>query len=732
VTSANWYDLRFIDEKTAIMLTRESTVFRSTDLGQTWENLNSKLLLSSVLGNEPGFLYPSSTDENKIYIRGNGQVCWISNDKGETWRSVFPGRLIFNLEWHPTNSEWALAVDEVGNLHVTRDFGMTWLFITDGQFGYSWGDAGLGSVPENRIYIVRQTGSYRDFVQTDDWGTTFLTIQPRGFDFIFGIHQVFAAVELPATEEAALKVSPDINMEYKLFLEATFPFGDDLVYGGYAILDDYTGSVFMGIIHSYDITNNWGNLYVSDSTGSRYSLALRGIHQYRGIFDFVRVEGLEAIYFANILTNTNDPDSPLKSVMSFDDGSTWSTIAAPLTDSLGNKIVCTGGCSLQLHGWSSFVPTEDHPSYGPFYTNENAIGLILANGNVGTQLEFDTQLVNTYLSSDGGLSWIELRKGPSSYRFGDHGGIIVLIDSLNYVTNVYYTLDAGNTGLQSFTFGTEPIKAFRIFTELSATEERFMIFGNTEQGINDRVIGLDFSTVFSRVCDPLSDYDQWIPSNGLVDCIQGHRSVYMRRNMTKLCFNNEDMVHPVSVTNCRCTEDDWECDIYYERGTDGTCVLTGNTPIFPPEHCPEGTYYNKSVGYRKEAGNTCNGGVDHKAEGPFECPPAPRSTKGWVAAVVVVLIVVAIIVLAVIGMKSERLREKLPFLRFLGSINIGYFKPGSKSQSLYDDEDNSELFIQTEDVDEQHHTIEDKTEVKSPKKDLLSTDVESDEFNPRA
>jgi len=723
--------MRFIDDTTAIMLTRESTVLRSTDLGQNWENLNSKLLLSDVPGNEPGYLYPSSMDENKIYIRGDGQVCWISNDKGETWRAVFPGRLIFNLEWHPTNSEWALAIDEFGNLLVTRDFGMTWIFVTDGEFGYSWGDAGLGTVPESRIYITRASGAYRDFVYTDNWGATFDVIQARAFDFLFGNYQVFAAVELPSSEVVALKVSPEINTDFKMFYEATFPFGNDLVNGGYAILDDYTGSVFLGIVHSYDYTTNWGNLYASDATGSRYSLSLRGIHQYRGIFDFVRVQGLEAIYFANVVYNTADVDSPLRSVISFDDGSSWLSLVPPANDSLGNKITCTGGCSLHLHGWSSFVPTDDHPSYGPFYSSENAIGLILANGNVGTQLEFDTSLVNTYLSRDGGLSWVELRKGPSQYRFGDHGGIIILADSLNYVTNIYYTLDEGTTPLQTFTFGNEAIKVFRIFTEVSAVQEKFMIFGNTQGGINDRVIGIDFSTVFPRVCDPNTDYDSWIPSNGLVDCLQGHKSVYKRRNVTKMCLNNEDMEHPVSSTNCKCSEDDWECDIYYERGVDGTCTLTGGPePKFPPDHCPEGTSYYKSVGYRKEAGNTCEGGTDHKAEGPFECPRGPHKTKGWIAAVIVVLVVVAIIVFAVIAMKSETVREKLPFLRFLGSINIGYFKPGSKSQSLYDDEDNNELYIQTEDVDEPQHTIEDKEE-KSPKKKDESLISMEDEFNPR-
>jgi hypothetical protein len=41
-------------------------------------------------------------------------------------------------------------------------------------------------------------------------------------------------------------------------------------------------------------------------------------------------------------------------------------------------------------------------------------------------------------------------------------------------------------------------------------------------------------------------------------CLMGHQTVYLRRNATKECFNDEDEDYILSSTNCACIEDDWE------------------------------------------------------------------------------------------------------------------------------------------------------------------------------
>jgi oligoendopeptidase F len=49
--------------------------------------------------------------------------------------------------------------------------------------------------------------------------------------------------------------------------------------------------------------------------------------------------------------------------------------------------------------------------FGPFYSAKSAIGLVVATGNVGEYLTSSADEVNTYLTRDGGISWIEVAKG---------------------------------------------------------------------------------------------------------------------------------------------------------------------------------------------------------------------------------------------------------------------------------------------------------------------------------
>ena len=96
---------------------------------------------------------------------------------------------------------------------------------------------------------------------------------------------------------------------------------------------------------------------------------------------------------------------------------------APEKDSNGKKINCdlADGCSLHLHSVSSKM------KFGPVYSSENSIGLMIGTGNVGKYLSSHADKINTYLSRDAGLTWYEVKKGSSIYEVGDHGAIIVLV-----------------------------------------------------------------------------------------------------------------------------------------------------------------------------------------------------------------------------------------------------------------------------------------------------------------
>ena len=90
--------------------------------------------------------------------------------------------------------------------------------------------------------------------------------------------------------------------------------------------------------------------------------------------------------------------------ITFDKGGIWKTLTPPLKDFSGKKYSCDSkqGCSLHLHSVSSKM------RFGPFYTTENSIGIIIGTGNVGNYLSYREDLINTYLSRDGGNTWYEV------------------------------------------------------------------------------------------------------------------------------------------------------------------------------------------------------------------------------------------------------------------------------------------------------------------------------------
>ena len=71
------------------------------------------------------------------------------------------------------------------------------------------------------------------------------------------------------------------------------------------------------------------------------------------------------------------------------------------------------------------MTTNSH-TFGPVYSSQNALGIIIATGNVGKYLSMKEDQVNTFLSSDGGHTWKEIFKGSHIYEVSDHGGLLVM------------------------------------------------------------------------------------------------------------------------------------------------------------------------------------------------------------------------------------------------------------------------------------------------------------------
>lgn len=310
----------------------------------------------------------------------------------------------------------------------------------------------LATIPVERIVITQdqrkkasqKLGAWSEEVHmaySDDFFKSEKAVFSRGQKFLI-THQFFfvVRVEDETTQDVSLYVGDPKVKHYK-FQAIRLPSKDKFYERSYVILDTNEGQVFLHINHEH-IKSKFGHIYISDSTGIRYSLSLRNnVRTEDELSDFESVQGLEGIFFANIYDpiiaakakngmildaeiptekgrarpgqketaavkhpnkRVQDLDEYKQTRITFDKGGMWSPLTPPKYDALGDKMECEDKiCTLHLHSLSN-------PNFGPFYTTENSLGLILGTGNVGRYLSNKEDEVNTYLSRDGGLTWYEV------------------------------------------------------------------------------------------------------------------------------------------------------------------------------------------------------------------------------------------------------------------------------------------------------------------------------------
>lgn len=510
---------------------------------------------------------------------------------------------------------------------------------------------------------------------SDDFFKTFKTIVNQGNKFLLSNKYLYVAhVVDEVNQEVGLVVS-DPNLYKYDFKDVEFPMKHFKEHS-YTILDATEGQVFLHVNHFGD-TSKHGNIYISDSTGQRFSTSLlHNVRSLEGQCDFNKVQGVEGIYIANIydekklraavhaLESERDegfvPSKKKqsgatqyeklrnfkKTVISFDKGGIWKPIQAPLKDSRGKKIYCPNDeCTLHLHSVSDMT-------YGPVYSTPNSVGLLMSTGNVGYHLAERSDEINTYMSRDGGLTWFEVAKGSHIYEIGDHGGLIVMANDQAATDTILYSWTEGLTW-EELKFTDTPVEVTNIIIETSNTGTSFILYGETESG-NGVVVGFDFSTLHTRVCKGVespnteeSDFEYWSP-NGFVspNCLLGRKVSYVRRKRENACFNGEEFERKKFIENCECTEEDWECDLGYARDKSGPCKSLTKQEIDynPPANCS--AYYLVSQGYRKVAGDTCTGGVNHE---PLKIPcPGYLIDNKWSGYLKILFLLVLIAVVLVV------------------------------------------------------------------------------------
>ena len=718
-------DIQWADTETVFVLSEQGMVYRSDNGGSTWTKQNAKLHAGSAAPTVRS-LYISKVDPNKIFMMGHGSENWVSLDMGKTYQPTQELDL-HEVKLHPRQSKWLLGctmshgcqLEPKHNCHkllyVSKDFGKTW---HEAHAPYivqvEWAPYGNStqSLPTKKHSEAIKPFKDEDPIHTDDlvyatihdqtahgynqrfgmWDKhihlyhsfdyfkTKSELVKHGNRFLFGQFNYFfvAAVNPHHDTEVSLQVSRTEHV-HKKFHTALLPV--ELTEHSYTVLDTSEGAVFLHVNHApFDLNAPTGHVYISDWSGTMYSLSLPYNHRSGdGKCDFEKVEGLEGIYLANFIDEADEQDyddveiwddtteahkgaqqhKPLKTktVISFDKGAIWSYLDPPAHDVNGHAVHCeeAHSCHLHLHGITDL--------YGPFYSSASATGIIMSTGTVGAHLQQNLDKINTYLSRDAGLTWYEVSKGSHIYEFGDHGGLIVMAYDEGETDSILYSWDQG-VNWKSLKISENPIQVENIIIEPEAVSQKFIVYGwEDNAGV---LIYLDFAELHERVCQGhdapdvgTSDYETWTVSDGRLDhCLLGHKITYTRRKRLSTCYNPIEHERSSFVEHCHCTEFDFECDYgYYRRLEGGECLRDPDVEVLPDpsEQCKHHhNHYFITKGYRRVPGDTCIMGEKwDRVRVP--CP-------GWLGGSHLGKLMIVLLILVVIGLAVATFYNKSEFV----------------------------------------------------------------------
>nr|XP_061781469.1 sortilin-related receptor-like isoform X2 [Nerophis lumbriciformis] len=626
---------------------RTSSVYVSYDYGFTFTLVSGKFQLSEAKAKDSSaqsisqFYHSPADNKRYLFTDSINNYLWSTFD---FCKSVQGFSLPFkptDMLLHSTIPNLVLGYDSSHpnkQLWKSDDFGETWVLIQEHVKTYFWGVEPYDTPttvlvqrhePQDVFTILSST----DFFQTEQNRKVILE---QVDSFQLRDKYIFATItkKLLGSREP-LSVQLWVSYDRQPMKAAQFMTRHPIT--EYYIADASEDQVFVCVNHSNNVTH----LYISDTQGLSFSLSLENVLYYspegsgsntliryfanEPFADLHRVEGLRGVFIATLI-NGSVSENNMRSVITFDKGGTWELLQPPTADSLGGTVDCqlSKGCSLHLaQRWSQLLNIQLRRI--PILSKESSPGLIMATGSIGRNL---ANKPNVYVSSSAGARWRETLAGPHFYTWGDHGGILVAIAQGGATTHLKFSTNEGETWTD-FQFSDKEVYIYQLLTEPGEKSTIFTIFGSyAHQKHSWLILQVNTSDVLGVPCSE-ADYKHWSPSDEHGnECLLGREITFKRRTPHATCFNGEDFDRPVTMYNCSCSRQDFECDYGFKLSEDFSLQVCVPDPEFSgdlyasPVPCPVGTTYRRSKGYRKVPGDSCSGGdVEARLEGEMlPCP----------------------------------------------------------------------------------------------------------------
>ncbi|XP_047659454.1 VPS10 domain-containing receptor SorCS3 [Tachysurus fulvidraco] len=593
----------------------ESSLWRSTDYGTTYERMNDKVGVKTVLS----YLYVCPTNQRKVMVLTDPEFessILISSDEGASYQKYRLSFYVLSLLFHPSQEDWALAYSHDQKLYSSFDFGRKWHLVHE-------------RVTPNRFYwSVSGLDKEADLVHmeayTSDGQCQYMACRAqacyessRTFPFpgyiepnSLVVQDEYIVIQVTMSGRAAYYVS----YQRGPFLRIKIPkysLPKDM-----HILSTDQGQVFAAVQEWNQ--NDTYNLYISDPHGVYFTLALENVKTTRGLggnsmIDLYEVSGIKGMLIAN-----RKVENQVKTYITYNKGREWRLLQAPTTDLEGNEIYCVQPfCSLHLQ-----LQMSENPYVSGSITTKNSVpGVIIAIGNMGSELSYNN--VGMFISSDAGNTWRQIFDEEHNVWFLDKAGALVAVKQPTVPTRHFWiSFDEGRQWTHHI-FSALPLFVDGVLVEPGMENQILTFFGHFSDRSEWQLIKIDYKSLFTKRCSE-GDYQTWHLHNQGEPCVMGQKQIFIKRRPGNYCMMGKD-TRILSAEPCICRAHDFECDYGYERRGDGNCLPAfWFNPATVSRSCSQGQNYFNSTGYRKVAANNCTKGVKEMYTArKQQCPNRP-------------------------------------------------------------------------------------------------------------
>uniref|UniRef100_A0A8D2QCQ2 Sortilin related VPS10 domain containing receptor 1 n=1 Tax=Zonotrichia albicollis TaxID=44394 RepID=A0A8D2QCQ2_ZONAL len=578
----------------------ESSLWRSTDYGTTYEKLNDKVGLKTILS----YLYVCPTNKRKIMLLTDPEVessLLISSDEGATYQKYRLNFYIHSLLFHPKQEDWILAYSQDQKLFSSVEFGRRWLLLHEG-------------VTPNRFYWFTTVGR----ICTQD-------LKCIVFVLFLSDAQYITCKMQNCSEATRSKPFPGYIDHNSLIVQGDYVFVQHRAPPSNLplffpqdmhVISTDENQVFAAVQEWNQ--NDTYNLYISDTRGVYFTLALENVKSSQGLegnvmIDLYEVAGIKGMFLAN-----KKIDNQVKTFITYNKGRDWSLLQAPHTDLRGNPIHCLlPYCSLHLH-----LKVSDNPyTSGNIASRDTAPSIIVASGNIGTELSDND--ISMFVTSDAGNTWRQIFEEEHSVLYLDQGGVLVAMKHTSLpIRHLWLSFDEGRSW-SKYSFTSLPLFVDGVLGEPGEETLIMTVFGHFSHRSEWQLVKVDYKSIFDRRCEE-EDYRPWQLHSQGEACIMGAKRIYRKRKSEKKCMQGK-YAGAMTSEPCVCTEADFDCDYGYERHSNGQCLPAfWYNPSSLSKDCSLGQSYLNSTGYRKVVSNNCTDGVRERYTAkPQQCPGKP-------------------------------------------------------------------------------------------------------------